>query len=384
MNINRNNYEEFFLLYADKELSAADKNAVDAFVSQNEDLRGELEMLLQATFNSYDNLVFAGKDALLKPITEEGYINVSNYEEFFVSYCDDELNNAEKAKVEEFVYRNPQYQQEFEILQQVKLQPDTNIVFENKAILYRKEEKDDKVIPFRWWKMAAAAAVLLIAGLFWLMNQPATHVEAAAATKPSQNNTINNDTAVTGKQATEVLANTNGPVVNEITKEEMAVTNAGNPPYNNQKQPKIVIPGQGYKKEKQEIAYEKSIEEKEKVIAQVEPKEAEIKGSDITIRPNTTLENFDIKTISKTNLAESFIDQPAAILNPDEKTVNGISYAGNETDNVNVLTSTVNKKNSLREIIRKTSRFITKKTKGNNEGGVRRSILIGSFEIAAN
>ena len=45
--INRNNYEEFFLLYADNELDAETKLAVENFVQQNTDLAVELEMLLK-------------------------------------------------------------------------------------------------------------------------------------------------------------------------------------------------------------------------------------------------------------------------------------------------------------------------------------------------
>ena len=46
-NINRYNYETYFLLYADNELSAIEKNSVDEFVLSNPDLGEELGMLLQ-------------------------------------------------------------------------------------------------------------------------------------------------------------------------------------------------------------------------------------------------------------------------------------------------------------------------------------------------
>ena len=45
MIINRDNYENFFLLYVDGELCAADRKAVEDFAAENEDLQKELEIL---------------------------------------------------------------------------------------------------------------------------------------------------------------------------------------------------------------------------------------------------------------------------------------------------------------------------------------------------
>ena len=48
MNITRNNYEEYFLLYADGELNATDKQAVENFLTIHPDLAEELDMLMEA------------------------------------------------------------------------------------------------------------------------------------------------------------------------------------------------------------------------------------------------------------------------------------------------------------------------------------------------
>ena len=63
MNINRHNYEAFFLLYVDKELSTADRKAVDVFVKENPDLQMEL-WALQQTVVKADDIVLDKKDWL--------------------------------------------------------------------------------------------------------------------------------------------------------------------------------------------------------------------------------------------------------------------------------------------------------------------------------
>jgi hypothetical protein len=45
MNINRHNYEEYFILYMDNELDSDDRRMVEAFVLQHPDLKEELDIL---------------------------------------------------------------------------------------------------------------------------------------------------------------------------------------------------------------------------------------------------------------------------------------------------------------------------------------------------
>ncbi len=161
MNINRNNYEEYFLLYADKELPAGERSEVEMFVQQNPDLEEEFIMLQQSVLKPDTSIAFEDKNSLLR--TEE-FIDLKNYEEKFLLYTDNELSAAEIEETEKFVMANPALQQEFALFQKVTFEPDTSITFPGKSSLYKKED-DTKVIPFGWRSMAAA--VLLGIGL-WL------------------------------------------------------------------------------------------------------------------------------------------------------------------------------------------------------------------------
>lgn len=165
MKISRHNYEEFFLLYVDNELSSEDRRMVEDFVQLHPDLNEELELLSQFKFTPDDDIVFDNKEELLKvnlPAGQAGGetpVSLNNYEESFLSYIDNELTAGEKAAVEQLVKINPSAKKELDLLLQTKLQPET-IVFANKESLYRKEEKI-RSLPVRWWR--AAAAILILA-----------------------------------------------------------------------------------------------------------------------------------------------------------------------------------------------------------------------------
>jgi len=151
MQINRHNYEEFFLLYVDNELSAAEKKTVDMFVQENPDLQIELA-LLQDTVVKADDIVLDKKDWLYM---EEG---VTALQENLLLYADDELTAADQKTVEALLATNKKARAEWVVLQQTKLQPDMTVVFADKQSLYRKEA--GRVVVLRWWRVAAAAILV--------------------------------------------------------------------------------------------------------------------------------------------------------------------------------------------------------------------------------
>src|SRR5688500_16387313 len=123
--INRNNYEEYLLMYIDGELSSSDKKAVELFLEENPDLKEELELLQQAILQPDEKIEFTGKQSLYRK--EEG-ISLHNYQQYFLLYIDNELNDTEKEAVETFVLQQPQLQDEFTLLKQTIL-PAENLVF---------------------------------------------------------------------------------------------------------------------------------------------------------------------------------------------------------------------------------------------------------------
>lgn len=151
MNINRNNYEEFFLLYADNELCAADKKAVDDFITANPDLTEELVMLQQSILKP-DTLVFADKEMLFKHTTV-----TDEQEEQLLMMLDGELDKTNREKLLQVVANNDAVRKEWELLQQTKL-PADKVIFEEKEILYKEEVA--KLIAIKWWRIAAAAVLI--------------------------------------------------------------------------------------------------------------------------------------------------------------------------------------------------------------------------------
>ena len=159
--INRHNYEEFFLLYADGELSEQEKNAVDLFTEQNTDLKSELKSLLQTRLNIHEKFIFEDKISLFK---SEATIHDGNYEELFLDYLDNELSDQKRKEVELFLQTNNQLKPQFSLLQSLKLENKPIVYFE-KHLLYKQEVKP--IIGLQWKKLAIAAAIIGFIFILW-------------------------------------------------------------------------------------------------------------------------------------------------------------------------------------------------------------------------
>ena len=184
MFINRNNYETFFLLYADDELCAAERIAVENFVAINEDLRCELNMILNAILPS-DDCSFTQKDLLYK----NSFVSGSLQEKLLLK-IDNELSVEESTALNKIILANPAAKEEEHLLSAAKLDKNEIIICPHKELLFKKER--DTVVVFRMLRWSAAA-ILIGFGLFFgwsLYNKkvlPDNDVAIKPTIKPADN-----------------------------------------------------------------------------------------------------------------------------------------------------------------------------------------------------
>jgi hypothetical protein len=166
--IHIDNYEEYFLLYVDQELTAQERKDVEAFLLEHPELKPELDIYLETRLTP-ETVSFLGKEELFRNADE---IHHNNIEELQIQWIDGELSASRAAEVEAFTMSNPEAMQNLALLKRTKL-PEETIVFPDKASLYRQEEKPAVIFQMRWIRVAVAAAVILLAGLLWINRQPA-------------------------------------------------------------------------------------------------------------------------------------------------------------------------------------------------------------------
>lgn len=362
MNINRNTYEEYFLMYVDNELSPAERLAVEAFVEENPDLHQELIMLQDAVLQPEPEIHFDNKKSLLRsanPVTAE------NCEEYFILYGDDELSLEEKEYTEQFVYRHPEHQHNFELFQAARLTYDRNIVFPDKEKLFRKEKKEGAVLYMRMMRYAVAASVLLALGVTgWLLND-------SVAPKPVV--VVQNTTERNSSPAKETPTQDLQPSVTETPTETLVPSSAIQPERNAGNQRRVEqLPAEN----NFQVASNKSVNEN------VTPER--------TMQQMTTSNNLPDPVAVDVALHQPqkeifVIDEAVGELelnNNNHTTLASLPDIQEEADNdvVYFANTTVNK-NQFRGLFRKASRFFEKATNIdpiNEEKGIR----IAGFEIA--
>ncbi|HTF03512.1 MAG TPA: hypothetical protein VK826_05775, partial [Bacteroidia bacterium] len=163
--VNASNIEEFLIAKMEGELAPHEEQAVDAFVAAHPEYNFDFSLLAKTKLQPDTSVVFDAKEKLKRGVL---LINDENFEQHVIAASEGLLNGEELKAFNTFVNANPKHRKVVALYAGTRLQPDVNIVYENKAELKRKER--DGII---WWsanmRVAAAAIVVIILGVYFWM-----------------------------------------------------------------------------------------------------------------------------------------------------------------------------------------------------------------------
>lgn len=164
MDINRENYEMYFIDYYDGNLNNNDIDTLMAFLQSNIDLKEEFEEFEEFSV-SIPKVIYPNKNILLKrKIVSERGINADNCEDFFIAYHEGDLSEEEKIETLLFCEKNLSLKKEFQSFSKIFLTPDKAIRFKGKSKLKR-----HKLRKLYFSSFAAAASLIILFGLFSLL-----------------------------------------------------------------------------------------------------------------------------------------------------------------------------------------------------------------------
>jgi hypothetical protein len=165
MQINQNNYEAFFLDFAEGRLDNSSTLELLNFLRNHPELKQELEQFSDIRLDAPEE-VFPGKEVLKKLNFGHASVNPNNFGDFCIAYHEKLLNQAESQKLFSYLEFHPEKKKDFDLFGKATLVADKNIVFEAKPFLKRKPKGASvRTIIFRI--TAVAAGLILAVTIFY-------------------------------------------------------------------------------------------------------------------------------------------------------------------------------------------------------------------------
>lgn len=158
--IGLHNYEIWFIDFLDGKLTPIQEKELHTFLEQHPDLESELTDMAKdlPTVSSPDEHVPMSLNKKIVPV--DGFTE-SNYEDFFVAYHENDLDEVQKKQLNDFLAYNPILVNELNYLGKVRVSH-KNEVFPNKDRI----KKSPVIIPMFRYAAAASVAILLGMGVF--------------------------------------------------------------------------------------------------------------------------------------------------------------------------------------------------------------------------
>ena len=165
MEINRSNYEIWFIDWFDGNLNELQIEQLNRFISENPDLKEEFNELNSLILKPSE-ISFRQKEQLEKSVDD---LSESQFELLCVAYLERDLTSCQQTELNEITDRYPEKKRSFEIIQKMRLVPGV-VRFNHKKKLI-KITPAQKVSRLSAILLSAAATVALIVVIFFKVPQ---------------------------------------------------------------------------------------------------------------------------------------------------------------------------------------------------------------------
>ena len=165
MKITRQNYEHWFIDFSEGSLSTKDEAMVSKFVQSNPDLKYELDEILEFKLVP-QKTIFTNKH-LIKKDKLTAIEDITTIEQLSVSFLEKEINDTEKLKLETLIKNSKKNKSEFNIIQNTKINADTDIKYKFKSDLKKSVFVKKSFINFNYLYRIAAIFILLVTLTFY-------------------------------------------------------------------------------------------------------------------------------------------------------------------------------------------------------------------------
>jgi len=164
MNINRANYEIWFIDWLDGNLDSHQVEQLNQFLNENPDLKDEFNDLAPVNLVHSDNK-FKNKESLKRSTAD---ISDSQFEYLCVAFLENDLSSEQKAELTGMTEQDTGKKRSFELIQKTRISPVT-ITYKHKSLLIRRSPLQ-KVIRLSVIGLSAAATVVFT--LTTYLNEP--------------------------------------------------------------------------------------------------------------------------------------------------------------------------------------------------------------------
>lgn len=199
MEINRKNYEIFFLDYLDGNLSGDQVDQFLDFLEEHKDLKDELAEIQKITLPA-NEVTFQGKNKLYKTKQDK----VSDKQNTAVAFIEGDLSDLESKLFLKHLDFHPEQARELDLLMKTQLQADESIEFPDKESLYKKTFAKR----FIYWGSRVAALLILvfaIALLFRSVDETETTTQLVENNQQQQTKITNQLKTLEKEETTKII-----------------------------------------------------------------------------------------------------------------------------------------------------------------------------------